>query len=94
MMNPARWMSLGFAMARLTAEANMVIALRMARFASGHPDSGIEATRMVSEKMRALGSAQAELAKAAATGRLDRAAPKVVAMYRRKVRANRKRLTR
>ncbi len=94
MMTPTRWFTLGLDMMRLSQEANAVIALRLARFAAGHPQSGREAVRMVSEKAGALGEAQAQLARAAAAGTLDRAAPKVLAMYRRKVKANRKRLSR
>lgn len=84
---------LGVEMARLGAEANSVIALRMAQFASGDAKAGPEMVRMVTEKAIAAGEANMRLASGAASGNLDKATRDVVKLYRRKVRANRRRLS-
>jgi len=94
MLSPFGFISLGFELAGLASEAQAVVALRLARFGSGDVRSGMEAMRMVSEKMVTLGEANLRIASAAATGRLDTAPAGVVSLYRRKVRANRRRLSR
>lgn len=94
MFYPFALFDLGLEMARLAAEAQAVIALRLARLSTGDADSGTELLRMVTEKAAAAGEAGMHLATAAASGRLEHAAHDVVVLYRRRVRANRKRLSR
>ena len=76
----------------LGIEASTVIAVRMWKFASG-AGSAAEAHRMVSEKVKA----SRELQTLALTGGLgltpERATRKALAHFRRKVRANRRRLS-
>jgi hypothetical protein len=81
------WMSFAFEMARLQAEANTVIALRMMRLMQGGKIAEREARRMVSEK----GFAAAEAAMILATGG---SAKKVVRRVRSRVGKNRRRLSR
>jgi hypothetical protein len=89
------WCALSLQTARLGWEAQGVIALRLMRLAAQGSGSQTEARRMVTEKVAALVEAQA--AAAAATikgGKSHRAAKKIVGVYRKRVRANRRRLTR
>ncbi len=77
----------------LSGEAASVMGLRAMKIAAGGPAAKKEASRMVAEKVRAAQTLQA----LALTGALGLTAPKVasktLAHYRRKVRANRRRLT-
>ncbi len=75
-----------FQLAMLTAEAQQVMWLRMMRLAAGGPGAKREAERMVSEKVTAAGAAAGRLMTGAT-------ADSVVRGYRRKVRANARRLT-
>lgn len=78
----------------LALEAQQVIALRLMKIAQGGPAAANEAHRMVAEKLDAAAVA-ASLATAAATrGGGDGGTDAVLRMLRRRVRANRKRLTR
>jgi hypothetical protein len=85
------WLRLGFDTWALGMEASQVIALR--KILSGGAAGEAEARRMVDEKVEA----GLDLQSTALTGGLGNtphgAASKVVAHYRRKVRANRRRLT-
>lgn len=94
MLTPFGFWTLGLDLAQLASEAQAVVALRLARFASGDERSGAEVVRMVSEKMMALGEAHMHVASAAASGQLGDVGPKVVSLYRKKVRANQRRLSR
>lgn len=76
---------LGMDMAMLGFEAQGVIAQRMAMFAMGAPGASAEAQRMITEKVFAAGEAAMQIA----TGASNR---KVIRGYRRKVRANSRRL--
>ncbi|MBS7546002.1 hypothetical protein KHC19_23140 [Ancylobacter oerskovii] len=91
-MHPLAFISLGLDMTRLGLDAQVVIAERMRRLARGDVAAAIEAARMVTEKTLALGEVNARLASAAASGTLDKVGPEIVRFYRRKVRANRRRL--
>jgi hypothetical protein len=91
-MNPTTFFALGMRMARLGLDSQIVVAERMARFARGDADSGMEVMRMVTEKALALAEAQAKIVSATAAGHPERAAQQIVALYGRKVRANRRRL--
>jgi hypothetical protein len=75
-----------FNLAMLAAESQQVIALRMMKLAAGGAAARDEARRMTSEKVAAMTEAGAKLM---AGGSAD----SVVSGYRRKVRANIKRLT-
>jgi hypothetical protein len=87
------WFGIGMDAWRLGLEASTVIGLRTMKIARGGPRGEAEAKRMVSEKVEAA----ADLQVMALTGGLGatptRAAAKMIAHYRRKVRANRRRLT-
>jgi secreted protein with Ig-like and vWFA domain len=76
---------------RLGLEAQSVIALRTMKCAAGGAAASDEINLMVSEKVRATIDAQFTLARAAMAGRADGPA-KAVALYRRRVRANQRRL--
>jgi hypothetical protein len=76
----------------LAIEAQQVIALRLAKMALGGPNMQQEATLMVSEKLETLAEGGQMMMAAALGGKHDLGADKVIQLYRRKVRANRKRL--
>ncbi|MGB9369416.1 MAG: hypothetical protein WCE79_25750 [Xanthobacteraceae bacterium] len=71
----------------LAVESQQVMWLRCMRLAAGGPTASAEAARMVSEKL-------AVAAPAAAGVLMGDSAVKVVKRYRKKVRANRRRLSR
>jgi len=86
------WASAGMDAWSLSMEASAVIGLRVAKMATGGPGASGEAYLMLSEKMQSA----FELQSAMMTGQLG-ANPlagtnKVIKHYRRKVKANRKRL--
>ena len=87
------WIGIGMDAWALGLEASTVIGLRTLKIAAGGPAATAEANRMVQEKI----DAAAELQMLAMTGGLGVTAPgatkKALALYRRKVRANRRRLT-
>jgi hypothetical protein len=88
------WLRLGQEAWMLGAESATVIALRSMKIAAGGPAAEAETHRMVSEKIEA---AQ-QLGVMAMTGALGFTGPaavdKSLKHYRRKVRANRRRLSR
>ena len=80
---------------RFAVDAQWVIAHRMMRLAGGGPGAASEAQRMVSEKVAALALAQAEAGAALMTGAsLAVAGSRAALPFTRRVRANRKRLSR
>lgn len=82
-----------FEMARLGADVQRVMTLRMMRIAGGGEIGQREAQLMVTEKMAAFGEAQLAAATALATGKsLKIAHQRALAPYRSHVRANRRRL--
>jgi hypothetical protein len=86
------WLSLGFNTWALGIEASSVIALRTLKILSGGAAGEAEARRMVDEKVQA-GLALQSIALTGGLGLTAHgAATKAVAHYRRKVRANRRRL--
>lgn len=87
------WMRLGMDSLWLGAEAQGVIALRMMKFAAGGPAAAAEAQLMVAEKVRAASELQAQVAASVLRGRGHTAPARAVASYRRKVAANRRRLS-
>jgi hypothetical protein len=84
--------NMAFQSAMLAFEANQVIALRLTKMAQGGPDSQREAELMVSEKLETMAEGGQMMMKAALGGQHDLGADKVMQLYRRKVRANRRRL--
>jgi hypothetical protein len=87
------WFRLGMDMWMLGAEASSVIALRTLKLAAGNAAAAAEARLMVGEKI----AAAMALSQRAALGQLGSSMPgagsRMVAHYRREVRANRRRLT-
>lgn len=91
-MNP--WIALTLRATQLAWEAQQVIVLRLMRLALPGAPAKSEAGRMVSEKVAAFVEAQA----AAATGTIaggdgHRVATKVLNTYRKRVRKNKRRLS-
>jgi hypothetical protein len=88
------WFSVSSQTAMLELEAQSVIALRLMRIAAGGALARSETTRMVTEKLQAFGEAQAVAAIGSVTGRNRRhIAKKVAGVYKKRVRENRRRLT-
>jgi hypothetical protein len=88
------WCSLYLQAAGLAWEAQGVVALRLLRMAGeGARGRHSEAHRMVTEKIAALAEAQAAAVSAAVSGRDHRVAKKVLGVYKKRVRRNKKRLT-
>lgn len=88
----AAWLDIAWRGTAMTIEAQQVIALRLMRFAAGAPDSRREAVRMVTEKVDAALRAQAAML--GAGHRPARGAGKAVTIYAKRVRSNRRRLSR
>lgn len=78
--------------AMLAMEANQVIALRLAKLAQGGPAAQREAALMVAEKAAALAESGGIAAGAVLKGQQDLGGKRILRLYRRKVRANRRRL--
>jgi hypothetical protein len=88
------WFALSSEAALLGLEAQCVIALRLIRLAAGGALAESEARRMITEKVEALGEAQAAAAIASINGRnSNKVAEKALGVYKRRIRANRRRLT-
>jgi hypothetical protein len=88
------WMRLGFNAWTLGVEAASVVALRSLKLAKGGPDAKQEADLMLAEKVSA-GLALQVKAMSGALGVLPATvAVNTLTYYRRKVRANRRRLSR
>lgn len=87
------WLRAGLSAWSLGIEASSVIALRTLKIAAGGAAANAEAHQMVSEKIES-GLALHALAMTGGLGLTPQsAANKTLAHYRRKVRANRRRLT-
>jgi hypothetical protein len=80
------WMKLALDTSMLALETQQVIGLRFLKLTLGGPAASREANRMMAEKMIAFGEAAAKVATGSTAG-------SVVKGYRKKVRANRRRLT-
>jgi len=82
-----------FEAARFGRDIQIVMALRMMRLAAGGLPAAFESWRMVSEKMMTLGEANwAALTTMASGGSVQDATRKNYKLYRRRVRANRRRM--
>ncbi len=78
----------------LAVEVQQVIGLRLLRLAQSNALASREATRMVTEKIAAFSEAQVAAGLAIATGcSVQATMARAAAPYRRRVRANRKRLS-
>lgn len=77
----------------LAWEAQQVMALRIAKLAQGGPDVPHETLLMVTEKLQALQEGGALLVKGAIKGDKHLNTPEILQLYRKKVRANRRRLS-
>jgi hypothetical protein len=86
------WLRLSFDFWRVGVEAQQVVALRLAKLARGGASATNEATRMGFEKIVTAAEAQRAAAAALLTGKAAQIPARTVALYRRKVRANRRRL--
>lgn len=84
--------NMAFQGAMLAIEAQQVIALRLTKMALGGPDVQAEAELMVSEKLETMAESSGMMMQAAISGNHDLGAEKIIQLYRRKVRANRRRL--
>jgi hypothetical protein len=85
---------MAFQTTMLALEAQQVIALRLTKMALSTPATQKkEAALMVSEKIAAMGEGGRMMMAGAATAKKDMNAGKVVRLYRGKVRANRRRLS-
>ena len=80
------WMKLALNISMLVLETQQVIGLRLLKLTLGGPAASREANRMVAEKMVAFGEAAGKAATGGTAG-------SVVKGYRKRVRANRRRLT-
>jgi hypothetical protein len=88
------WVVLSMRAFQLSLEAQSVVALRMLRFASGDVRGQAELNRMVVEKIAAAAEAQVAAAAALMNGHKDHViAGKALAVYKKHVRANRRRLS-
>jgi hypothetical protein len=93
MLNP--WLSFSLKAWQIGLEAQSVIALRMLRLAAGGARAEAEASRMVTEKVLAASEAQMAAAMAAMCGHKEHViAGKALNVYGKRVRANRRRLSR
>jgi len=89
------WLKLGLVAFQMSIEAQSVIALRLLRMQAGGAHGQAEAGRMVTEKILAAGEAQMAAAVAALRGnRKHVVAGKALGVYKRRVRANKRRLSR
>ncbi|HEY2177560.1 MAG TPA: hypothetical protein VGH15_03175 [Caulobacteraceae bacterium] len=88
------WFSLAADSIRLGLEAQDVIGLRLIKAASGDFDGGEEALRMVLEKARAAWDAQCLITQCLIAGEGHLAPARALNLYRRRVKANQRRLAR
>lgn len=88
------WLDFSFRAFQLGAESQAVIALRMMKLAAGGSAAAAESQLMVTEKLDAAAAAQAHMTTSLLNGTGLQGANRAMAHYRRKVRANRRRLSR
>jgi hypothetical protein len=86
------WLQLAEGSFRLSLEAQDVIGLRLAKAAAGDFDAPEEAVRMVTEKSEAAWEAGWVVAQSFMSGQVHLAPARTLALYRRRVRANQRRL--
>jgi hypothetical protein len=88
------WLRMNLELAELAAESANVVALRMVKLAAGGAAAAAESERMVLEKAHAAVEANAQVWTSLMTGQAQQGPTRALAVYRRKVRANRRRLSR
>ena len=88
------WLRLNLDLMSLGVEASEVMTLRMMKLAAGGAAATAEAERMVGEKILAAAEVQADAFAAALAGKSRGTPRRALAHYRKKVRANRRRLSR
>jgi hypothetical protein len=88
------WFELATDSWRLGLQAQAVVGLRLAKLAAGDAAAMAEAQRMVAEKVFAAAEAQAKAAASVLAGQGHLAPKRTLALYRRKVGANHRRLSR
>jgi len=86
------WSKLMGAALKLSAGANAVVGLRLAKLAKGGTAARREGSRMVSEKVRTALDANVEAAHSIFTGKAHRLPARVFALYQKRVSANLRRL--
>ena len=86
------WLHLSLSAWQASLEAQQVISLRLALLAGGSASAGAEAARMVSEKTSTALEVQHAAVVAAMTGNAGMIPARTLAIYRRKIRANQRRL--
>ncbi len=87
------WFGIGMDVWRLGYEASMVVGLRAMTFAAGGPAAQVEAQRMVAEKLDIGLALQLQLLSGALGATPADVGRQALAKLRRKVRANRARLS-
>src|SRR5579871_1113399 len=87
------WLDLSADVARLSHEASDVIGLRIEVASRGGPGAHAELCRMFSEKAVAAVEAQLVVAGSVLIGEAHLAPARTLALYRQRVQANRRRLT-
>jgi hypothetical protein len=93
MFDPSAFFRLATAGLGVALESQAVIGLRLTGFALGTAAPG-ESMRMQSEKVLAFLEAQRDAAREIMAGHPERSPGAALAVYRRRIRANRRRLTR
>ena len=78
----------------LSVNAPLVMMLRMAKIARGGAAAKREGTRMVDEKLKAASDATLGAARSALTGNANRVQARTLALYRKRVASNLRRLLR
>ena len=86
------WFGIGLDVWRLNMEASQVIGLRTLKIAAGGPVGAAESRRMVLEKIEAAVALQGLAMTGALGSTAASASSRTLSHYRRKVRANRRRL--
>jgi len=86
-------MDLPFQAMQLGVEAQAVVSLRLLKLSMGGTSAIAEAERMITEKAWTALGVQADFLTNTLVGEHHRASSRVLELYRRKVRANRRRLT-
>ena len=93
MLNP--WLALTFKTMQLGFDAQNVVALRMLRFATGDARAQNEVRRVVAEKIESAAEVQGTAISAITTGHKDAVvARKVVRVLKKRIHANKRRLSR
>jgi hypothetical protein len=86
------WMRIGLSAWQMGLEASQVIALRTLKIASGTEGADAEASRMIHEKVETAADLQVKAMSGLLGLSPQSATTKILAHYRRKIRANRRRL--